>query len=270
MRLTLPRGRSDARARGVTRGATRLRPRSAAATGAKHGRVTPSVAPPAPNAGPAGAGQSSSVFARRALRHRGRRSASSAKAVDLKYTERYAFTRLFKGVSVKIDPDDVGKLAGVASVSGCLSGALLQRSGPTSAVDPDLATAHQDDGRRHCAEQLGLTGDGVKVAVMDTGIDSTTRTSAAMASPAARSPRVVRRDTTSSVTTTTPIRELDVQPRAEPGPRSRRLQRPRNARGRASSERTATGRTAHSVLLRRSASAHIACSAATARRPTTS
>jgi subtilisin family serine protease len=168
MRLTLPRGRTTlvlAASLAVLLVPTAV----SAATGTKHGRATPSVAPPSPNAGSAGSGQSSSIFLV-GLSGTADTFRKQAKSVDLKYTERYAFKRLFKGVSVRIDPNDVGKLAGVASVSGVYP-ARYYSVGPTSTVSPDLATAIKMTGADIAQNQLGLTGAGVKVAVMDTGID---------------------------------------------------------------------------------------------------
>jgi minor extracellular serine protease Vpr len=92
-----------------------------------------------------------------------------AKAVGLKYTERFDYKRLFKGISVRIDPDDVGKLAGIGSVSRIYP-ARYYSLGPVSTADPELATAIQMTGA-DLAQAAGWTGEGVKVAVMDTGID---------------------------------------------------------------------------------------------------
>jgi minor extracellular serine protease Vpr len=92
-----------------------------------------------------------------------------AKAVGLKYTERFAYKKLFKGVAVRIDRSDVGKLAGIASVESVYP-ARYYSLGPVSTADPELATAIQMTGA-DLAQAAGWTGAGVKVAVMDTGID---------------------------------------------------------------------------------------------------
>jgi len=144
-------------------------PTAISAAGQLHGRVTASVAPPAPTAGAAGNGQSSSIFLV-GLSGTADTFRRQAKAVDLNYTERYAFKSLFKGVSVRIDPNDVGKLAGIASVSGVYP-ARYYTVGPMSTVSPDLATAIKMTGADVAQNELHLTGKGVKVAVMDTGID---------------------------------------------------------------------------------------------------
>jgi subtilisin family serine protease len=140
-----------------------------AAAATNHGRVTPSVAPAAPNAGAARAGQSSDIFLVQ-LSSTTDTFRKQAKAVGLDYTERFAYKSLFKGVSVRINRNDVGKLAGIASVSNVYP-ARYYTVGPTATVSPDLASAITMTGADVAQNDLGLSGEGVKVAVMDTGID---------------------------------------------------------------------------------------------------
>ena len=92
-----------------------------------------------------------------------------AKAVGLKYSERYAYQRLFKGVAIRIDANDAGKLAGIGSVANVYP-ARIYTLGPTTTADPELATAIKMTGA-DLAQAAGYSGAGVKVAVMDTGID---------------------------------------------------------------------------------------------------
>lgn len=92
-----------------------------------------------------------------------------AKSVGLKYAERFEYKQLFKGVSVRIDGNDVGKLAGLGSVANVYP-ARYYSLGPVTTADPDLATAIKMTGA-DLAQAAGYTGAGVKVAVMDTGID---------------------------------------------------------------------------------------------------
>jgi subtilisin family serine protease len=131
--------------------------------------VTPSIAPAAPNAGAARAGQSSEIFLVE-LSSTADTFRKQAKAVGLSYTERFAYKSLFQGVSVRINRNDVGKLAGIASVSNVYP-ARYYTVGPTATVSPDLASAITMTGADRAQNELGLTGEGVKVAVMDTGID---------------------------------------------------------------------------------------------------
>src|SRR5215210_823390 len=92
-----------------------------------------------------------------------------AKAVGLKYSERYAYKRLFNGVAVRVDANDSGKLAGMGSVANVYP-ARVYTLGPVTTAYPELATAIQMTGA-DLAQAAGYTGAGVKVAVMDTGID---------------------------------------------------------------------------------------------------
>ncbi len=92
-----------------------------------------------------------------------------AKGVGLKFTERFEYKRLFKGVAVRVDGNDVGKLAGIGSVANVYP-ARIYSLAPTATASPDLATAIKMTGA-DLAQAAGYTGAGVKVAVMDTGID---------------------------------------------------------------------------------------------------
>jgi minor extracellular serine protease Vpr len=96
---------------------------------------------------------------------------TKAKASGLQYTERFRFTRLWKGLSVDTDKDTaqlMKKLDGVVSVhpSGEISLAPIEEVN-----DPELAHAVAMTGADIAQNELGLDGSGVKVGVMDTGID---------------------------------------------------------------------------------------------------
>ena len=145
-----------------------LVPAAVSAASADHGRLTPSVSLPSPSSSGAAGGQSPDIFLAQ-LTSGADTFRQQAKAVGLKYTERFAYKSLFKGVSVRIDPSDVGKLAGIASVSKVYP-VHYYTLGPEPAADPELATAIQMTGA-DLAQAQGYTGEGVKVAVMDTGID---------------------------------------------------------------------------------------------------
>ncbi|HEX4747633.1 MAG TPA: S8 family serine peptidase, partial [Gaiellaceae bacterium] len=143
-------------------------PAVVSAAGAGQAQLTPSVALPSANSsGPMG-GESPDIFLVE-LADGAETFRKQAKAVGLKYTQRFAYKSLFKGVSVRIDRNDVGKLAGIASVSRVYP-ARYYTLGPEPTADPDLATAIQMTGA-DIAQAEGHTGAGVKVAVMDTGID---------------------------------------------------------------------------------------------------
>ena len=166
MRLRLPRGRT-ALVLSAVFGAL-LVPAAVSAAGAGHGPLTSTAPVVSPSANGARAGQAPDIFLVQ-LSDGADTFRKQAKAVGLKYTERFAYKSLFKGVSVRINRDDVGKLAGIASVTNVYP-AHYFTLGPETSADPDLATAIQMTGA-DLAQAAGHTGAGVKVAVMDTGID---------------------------------------------------------------------------------------------------
>ena len=166
MRFRFPRGRARLVLSAVL--AALLVPAAVSAAGSNHGQVTPAVQLPSANAGGVKGGQAPDIYLVQ-LTSGADVFRQQAKAVGLQYTERYAYKSLFKGVSVRIAPTDVGKLAGIASVSRVYP-AHYYTLGPETNADPELATAIQMTGA-DLAQQEGYTGKGVKVAIMDTGID---------------------------------------------------------------------------------------------------
>ncbi len=96
---------------------------------------------------------------------------SNAKKVGLQYTERYAFDVLFNGFSISIAPSDLGKLTRITGVKNIYPVETIAMPDPEAGVDPDLYTALAMTGADIAQSELGYTGAGIKVAVMDTGID---------------------------------------------------------------------------------------------------
>jgi minor extracellular serine protease Vpr len=96
---------------------------------------------------------------------------AKAKASGLQYSERFQFNRLWKGLSVKADAETahaMSKLQGVASVQPVGVVTL----GPTERIsEPELVHAIEMTGASVAQNELGLDGTGIKVGVMDTGID---------------------------------------------------------------------------------------------------
>ena len=95
---------------------------------------------------------------------------SAAKKAGLEYTERYAFDTLWNGLSIRVEPSQLGVLArlpGVKAIYPVETIAIPE----TITSDPDLITALAMTGADIAQSELGYTGLGIKVAVMDTGID---------------------------------------------------------------------------------------------------
>ena len=92
---------------------------------------------------------------------------NNAKKAGVKVAERYSYDRIWNGVSVRVDGSQLGKLAGVAGVKALYPVETVEMP----AVTPDLATAIAQTGADIAQNTLGFSGEGVKVAIMDTGVD---------------------------------------------------------------------------------------------------
>jgi minor extracellular serine protease Vpr len=95
---------------------------------------------------------------------------SNAKKAGLVYTERYSFSTLFNGFSVSAAPDQLGKLDRISGVKNIYPVGTIPMPETTQA-NPDLWTSLSMIGADVAQSELGYTGAGVKVAVMDTGLD---------------------------------------------------------------------------------------------------
>jgi len=96
---------------------------------------------------------------------------SQAARAGIAYTARYSYSSLFNGFSIRLAAKDVAKLSVLPGV---------QRIYPVGSIPiPETVatdTADQQDwlkmtGADYAQNELGLRGDGVRVAVIDTGID---------------------------------------------------------------------------------------------------
>jgi minor extracellular serine protease Vpr len=94
---------------------------------------------------------------------------AEAKQAKVSFTERFAFDTLWNGLSIKTSAsaDTLSSISGVKAVYPVLTASIP----PTDNVSPDLVTALAMTGADVAQSELGYDGTGVKVAVMDTGID---------------------------------------------------------------------------------------------------
>src|SRR6266545_2864160 len=95
---------------------------------------------------------------------------AKAKASGIDYTERYVYKRIWNGLSVQSTAEAasrLGKLEGVKAVFPVLE----VTRGPIESAGPELVHALAMTGADIAQDELGLSGAGVKVAVIDTGID---------------------------------------------------------------------------------------------------
>lgn len=95
---------------------------------------------------------------------------AAAAQAGIVYRERMAFELLWNGLSIEVAPSYLAALSRLAPVKALHPVATISLP-QTTTVSPDLATALAMTGADVAQSELGLTGAGVKVAVMDTGID---------------------------------------------------------------------------------------------------
>lgn len=93
----------------------------------------------------------------------------AAKAEGIPYKERFAFNTLWNGLSIQVDSSEAGALSRMDAVKAIYP-VLTASIPPTSSISPELATAIAMTGA-DLAQASGYDGSGVKVAIMDTGID---------------------------------------------------------------------------------------------------
>jgi minor extracellular serine protease Vpr len=98
---------------------------------------------------------------------------SNARKAGLSFEERYAFQTLFNGFSIRISPDQLARLQRLDGVKAIypVVDLQLEQAGTGGDSEAELATALAMTGANFAQDTLGFTGAGVRVAVMDTGID---------------------------------------------------------------------------------------------------
>jgi subtilisin family serine protease len=96
---------------------------------------------------------------------------TNAKKAGLQFKERFAFDKFWNGLSISIDPTEFSTLTRITGVKAIYPVLSVQLPETEPLSDPELATALAMTGADIAQTELGYTGAGVKVAVMDTGID---------------------------------------------------------------------------------------------------
>lgn len=96
---------------------------------------------------------------------------NEAAAIGLDFTERYTFSTLWNGMSISIAAKDVNKLYTLRGVTAVYPVVEVQRPTTVPGSSPDMANAIAMTGADIAQSELGFTGKGVKIAIMDTGVD---------------------------------------------------------------------------------------------------
>jgi minor extracellular serine protease Vpr len=96
---------------------------------------------------------------------------ANAKKAGLVYTERFAYDVLFNGLSISIERSELGKLTRIPGVMNIYPVEIIALPELQQQPEPELFTSLAMIGADIAQSELGYTGEGVRVAVMDTGID---------------------------------------------------------------------------------------------------
>jgi subtilisin family serine protease len=107
-----------------------------------------------------------------AVRSEQREFHRQAKRAGVRYATRLSFGRLWNGVSVRVDPEDIGaleRLPGVKAIYPVLP--IEQEEMQPGESTPELFTGTAMTGADVAQNTMGLSGEGVKVGIIDSGID---------------------------------------------------------------------------------------------------
>jgi subtilisin family serine protease len=87
------------------------------------------------------------------------------------YNEQMNYHTLWNGLSIAVDPKDLGKLRRMQNINAIYPVVVFQLDPSQDVSEPELATALTMTGADVAQNTLGLTGTGIKVGVIDTGQD---------------------------------------------------------------------------------------------------
>ncbi|TDM08071.1 MAG: peptidase S8 [Ideonella sp. MAG2] len=97
-----------------------------------------------------------------------------ATSKQIKFKKRNTFTNLFNGISIEATPAERAKIAKMAAVKAMYPVMVIQApkvDKSDGGTLPDMSSALGMTGADIAQNSLGLTGNGIKVGVIDTGID---------------------------------------------------------------------------------------------------
>jgi len=96
---------------------------------------------------------------------------ADASGVGAQYVEKFSYNDLFNGFSISVKPGDLNKIRQLGSVKAVYPVTTVSLPELQPLNNPDLASAITQTQADIAQNSLGLSGAGVRVAVMDTGID---------------------------------------------------------------------------------------------------
>ena len=98
---------------------------------------------------------------------------SAARAAGVVFSERRSFSSLFNGLSVQLSAADRAKLLSLPGVKAVYPVDTIQAPTPQpiEGASPDMIAAIQLSGAQAAQNTLGLSGAGVKVGIIDSGVD---------------------------------------------------------------------------------------------------
>ncbi|MCX7977310.1 MAG: S8 family serine peptidase, partial [Bellilinea sp.] len=94
-----------------------------------------------------------------------------AERAGLEFQERFAYDKLWNGISIEISPSELPKLFRIPGVKAVYPVETYALPEPVENPSPELISALAMTGADIAQSELGFTGKGIKVAVMDTGVD---------------------------------------------------------------------------------------------------
>lgn len=96
---------------------------------------------------------------------------NQAQKAKIKYEERFAYETLWNGISIAITPGELNKLSRLGNIKALYPVVTIAQPEVTPESGKDLASALAMTGADTVQSELGYTGKGIKVGVIDTGID---------------------------------------------------------------------------------------------------
>ncbi len=97
---------------------------------------------------------------------------AAAKKAGIPLSQRFAFNGLWNGVSINVNPEYISKLRTLPGVKAVYPVVKVSAPNPLNgSINPELFTALSMTGADIVQSELGYTGNGVKVAILDTGVD---------------------------------------------------------------------------------------------------